>query len=251
MDLIAYRIGEPPHPEIVPAPVERAWMGATNQGFAKRCLPMLMANTAGWWLLNPHRFVAVWNGDRGPGDTALYWLTGDGPRMTSTLFGHGILTWHVPYLFRTPAGVNLHVRGPANWPKDGASPCEGIVETDWATATFTMNWQLTRPYQPVLFAEGEPFCQIAPVGRGALDEWTPIVRPIASDPDLAAAHAAWAESRIRFNEDLQRPGSDAQQQGWQRHYVRGVTVDGDPAPAHETKQRLRPFVDRSRAVVEG
>jgi hypothetical protein len=35
-------------------------------------------------------------------------------------FGSGILTWNVPYLFRTPPGYNLLVRGPANWPKDAA-----------------------------------------------------------------------------------------------------------------------------------
>src|SRR3712207_8402233 len=30
-------------------------------------------------------------------------------------FGSGILTWNLPFLFRTPPGYNLHVRGPANW----------------------------------------------------------------------------------------------------------------------------------------
>jgi Family of unknown function (DUF6065) len=43
-------------------------------------------------------------------------------------------------VFRTPPGCNLYVRGPANSPKDGIAALEGIIETDWSEATFTMNW---------------------------------------------------------------------------------------------------------------
>jgi hypothetical protein len=35
---------------------------------------------------------------------------------------------HLPMLFRSPAGYNLLVPGPANYPKDGVRPLEGIVE---------------------------------------------------------------------------------------------------------------------------
>ena len=41
--------------------------------------------------------------------------------LAESLFGHGILTWTLPYLFRTPPGYNLLARGPANWPKDGSA----------------------------------------------------------------------------------------------------------------------------------
>jgi len=45
---------------------------------------------------------------------------------------------------RTPAGVNLWVKGPANMVKNGVQALEGMVETDWTAASLTMNWKLTR-----------------------------------------------------------------------------------------------------------
>ena len=45
--------------------------------------------------------------------------------LPSSHFGNGILTWHLPMLFRTPPGYNLSVRGPANYPKDAVCPFRG------------------------------------------------------------------------------------------------------------------------------
>ena len=45
-------------------------------------------------------------------------------------FGHGILTFHMPCLFRTEPGVDLMVQGPINRPKDAIAPLSGIIETD-------------------------------------------------------------------------------------------------------------------------
>ena len=88
-------------------------------------------------------------------------------------FGDGILTWHLPMLFRTPAGYNLLVRGPANYPRDGVCALEGIVETDWASASFSMSWKLTRKLMPVRFEVDEPICMIVPQRRAELEEFAP------------------------------------------------------------------------------
>jgi Family of unknown function (DUF6065) len=48
-------------------------------------------------------------------------------------------------------GYNLYVRGASNFPKDGAYALDGIFETDWAVATFTMNCKLTGVGVPVRF----------------------------------------------------------------------------------------------------
>src|SRR5205807_231232 len=95
-------------------------------------------------------------------------------------FGAGVVTFTIPYLFRTPKGVNLWVKGPTNYFKDGAAPLEGVVETDWAVSSFTMNWKLTRPGLPVRFARGEPICMIVPVPRGLAEELDPHQAPIAT-----------------------------------------------------------------------
>ena len=108
-----------------------------------------MADQAGWFVLNSHPLTAIWDGGASPERLRVEYHGGQPPYPASSHFGHGILTWHLPYLFRTPPGWNLLARGPANRPKAGVSPLEGLVETDWAVATFTMNWQLTTVGQPV------------------------------------------------------------------------------------------------------
>ena len=49
----------------------------------------------------------------------------DGALPMSSHFGYGILTWTLPYLFRTPPDWNLLARGPSNLPKDGIQALEG------------------------------------------------------------------------------------------------------------------------------
>jgi Family of unknown function (DUF6065) len=48
--------------EIRPAERDREWMQTETGRFAKRCLPLLIANQAGWELLNPVGFSAIWDG---------------------------------------------------------------------------------------------------------------------------------------------------------------------------------------------
>jgi hypothetical protein len=64
------------------------------------------------------------------------------------------------------------------------APIEGLVEADWAVATFAMHWKLTRVGHPVTFEAGEPFCMIVPQGRGELETLRPVIRPIEDDPEL-------------------------------------------------------------------
>src|SRR5581483_1718405 len=142
MPLTAHLVdGLPPMP-LLAAPFGRTWMDETDRRFAYRCLPMVIANQAGWFVLSNHKIAVTRNGGAAPSDLCLEYLAGEPPHNAVSVFGSGILTWSLPYLFRTPPGYNLLVRGPANYPKDGASPLEGIVETDWTEATFTMNWKL-------------------------------------------------------------------------------------------------------------
>jgi hypothetical protein len=150
------------------------------------------------------------------------------------------------YIFRTPPGVNLHVRGPANMPKDGICALEGIIETDWSESTFTMNWKMTRPNHPVVFEKDEPFAMITPIGRDDIERYQPEIYPLAANPTLEAGYKIWAQSRSAFNKDLKTKGSDAQKMRWQRHYVRGETVGQKKAFDHRTQVALKEFVDRRK-----
>jgi hypothetical protein len=156
-------------------------------------------------------------------------------------FGYGILTWHIPYLFRTPPGYNLLVRGPSNWPKDGVTPLEGVVEADWAAATFTMNWKLTRPGALVTFDEGEPICMLLPQARGELEAFQPEIHSIAEEANAQHDYQEWSRSRARFLVDLRRTDSETVAQSWQRHYFQGTSPSGRRAAEHQTRRPLRHF----------
>jgi hypothetical protein len=230
-------------PPIVPAWAERDWMTSTGNRFAYRCLPLRIANQAGWFILSTQAVRVIWDGGSALSSTRIHISdTTTGENVVSH-FGHGIVTWHIPYLFRTPAGINLRVRGPANFFKDGISPLEGIVETDWAVATFTMNWKITRANHEVCFAPGEPICMVTPEIRGLLERFEPELKTLDSDPELLESHARWAASREEFLTSLTEPSSEAAGTRWEKHYFKGTAPDGSNAADHQTKLQLKPFCD--------
>ena len=151
------------------------------------------------------------------------------------------MTFTIPYLFRTPEGINLWVKGPANWIKDGIQPLEGVVEADWSDATFTMNWKMTRKNRTIRFRRGEPICMIIPVPRGLAEELEPVQQPLHSDPEQFARYEQWRESRRQFNEALQRQDPAVVERGWQRDYMLGTGPSGRTFDEHQTKLKIRPF----------
>jgi hypothetical protein len=97
--------------DIRPAPVERSWMDATGERFAYRCLPLAIAKAHGWEILCRGGFVARWSGGAALEAIKIFGDPGSVPWAASH-FGHGILTFHIPCLFRTEPGVDLFVQGP-------------------------------------------------------------------------------------------------------------------------------------------
>lgn len=238
--LVAYRLPGAAM-RLVPAPQTRAWMDHTRDRFAYRCLPLLIANQAGWVLLNTHTVLATWDGGSSKDSIQIQVLRGQGAPPVTTHFGHGVLTWMVPYLFRTSPGCNLLMRGVPNLPKDGAFPLEGIVESDWSPATATMNYKLTRPGLTVRFDADEPVCMVLPSPRGSLEAVEPEIRELVDDPELTEQYGAWAKSRAAFLARLASDGPPAGTPGWQRDYFQGTSPGGTRAPHHQRKLSLRPF----------
>jgi LPS sulfotransferase NodH len=244
LPLIAYDVGSPLKTTLVPGGPSRAWMDATPRRYAYRCLPMVIANQWGWLIQTQHRVEAVWDGTEQMSGLIVTGPDGRPSPSASSHFGSGVLTFHVGFLFRTPPGYNLHVRGPANWPKDGISALEGVIEADWTESTFTMNWKLTRPNHKVVFEAGEPIAMISPVKRGELERFVAETRLLTQDSELHTKYTEWSASRSKFNADLRTNDSDARKQGWQKDYVRGYSISGEPAPEHQTGVELTEFKDR-------
>ena len=100
--LIAYPVQDGSTMLLVPAPVERDWLDATADRFGYRCLPVLIANQAGWFVLNSHALDVIWDGGASRESLTVTYRSGDPPYPAVSHFGHGILTWHIPFLFETP-----------------------------------------------------------------------------------------------------------------------------------------------------
>ena len=247
MELIAY-LHPGWAPLIRPAPATRPWMDETPEAFAYRCLPLNIANAHGWEVLNPCGFEAVWDGR--PGVDAITIKADPGAaveRLAVSLFGQGVITFHVEAIFRTPPGWSLWVGGSPNRPKDAVSPLTGIVETDWSPFTFTMNWRFTRPDQPVRFEAMEPFCFLFPVERAAVEAFRPAFAPLGADPATEARFKAWSKARDAFQARMAHEPPKSPADRWQKHYYRGVDVSGEELVSdHRSKLRLRPF-DRTDA----
>jgi Family of unknown function (DUF6065) len=241
LEITAY-ITSPFKLPVVPAPAFRDWMTQTDASFAYRCLPLLIANQSGWVVLNSIPITVTWTGGIDSSSVVIDYRKGLPLPLVKCHFGSGILTWSIPYLFRTPPGFNLLVRGPANYPKDGVYPLEGVVETDWSSASFTMNWKITRPNTPIHFEVDEPICMIVPQRRGELEVFEPKFCSIESCPEQEEQHKQWSTKRREYLKNLKSGTLDEQDPGWQRHYFQGTHISGEKgSEAHQTKLYLRPF----------
>lgn len=236
---------EPDPPAIEPARAARAWMDETDQRFAYRCIPLSIANASGWEILSPTSFVATWTGGAAPASMSVRGLDDKerAGRLASSHFGHGVLTFHTGYLFRTSPGWALWARGSPNSAKRNLVPLDGLVETEWLDFPFTMNWRFTRP-GTVQFDRGEPFCFITLVSHALLDHVQPEIVPLENDPALKAAFESRSKGRSDFNSRLAARDPEAVTQGWQRHYVRGEEASGRTAGFHISKRRLKPVTRR-------
>jgi hypothetical protein len=238
---IAYEIYPQTDMPLTPAPINRPWMDQTQQRYAYRCLPLTLANQVGWVIGNPTGFTVYWNGGPRPEDVILTFDNDRPEKRISGLFGHGVVTFNMPYLFRTPENINLWVKGPTNSPKDGIHALEGIVETDWTAASFTMNWKLTRASHVVRFEAGEPICMVVPVPRGLIDSLQPEKQSLDSDPATAEAYRRWSADRDEFHRLIKSGDLPAIERGWQKDYFHGRDPGRERVDTHQTKLTVRPF----------
>jgi hypothetical protein len=247
LDLIAY-VYPGWEPLIRPAPASRAWMDATPESFAYRCLPLNIANAHGWEVLSPVGFQARWSGGAGVEAVEIRLAEGAEPsRAPVSLFGQGTITFHIEAIIRTPPGWNLWVGGSPNRAKDGIAPLGGVIETDWSPFTFTMNWRFTRPDHWVDFAALEPIAFLFPVERAAIEAFSPRFEPMDADPALRARFEAWSQARDAFQAKVREAPPKIPSDRWQKHYYRGVDVEGvSHVDDHRAKLRLKAF-DRSAA----
>jgi hypothetical protein len=191
---------------------KRDWMDRTG-GHAYRCLPLVMSNQLGWEIILPGEVVAYWEGEDAISSVKMI----QGDEWACSHFGHGVLTFHVWMLFRTPKDVNLLVTGPANNPKANIAPLEGMVETDWAPMSFTMNWKFTKIDAPAIFLAGEAIARVFPFPRGYVESFELERIDFEHMPvEERAAYEDWTARRTAWFKEQHGPNE------WMRDYVRGA-----------------------------
>lgn len=238
MDLYATRYAqlEAPGFDLVPASLGRPWMEETVERFAYRCLPLSMANQAGWAITCPLDFEALWDGQAitfqadDPAEAAR-WASFVGER-----YDRGVVSFRIPYTFRTDPGYGLIVRGPTNQAVPGAHPLDLFLDTGEAEAGFAMDWKLVTAGKPVRFRKGAPLCQILPYPIELLEALAPRVLPLPSNEALYASFKRWSASRTEFLKDPTRTNAD-----WQKDYFQGKTVAGERVHGHKTRLHLEGF----------
>lgn len=249
MKITAYKIG-PTAMEIVPAMRERVWMDETPDKFAYRCLPLQIANTLGYWLLNPDTFVISWNGGMHQKDLMIHSPSGPCEYCTSS-FGSGIITMHPGYIFRTEKEWDTLVTGPQNYWYKGMIPLSGVVETAWLPFTFTMNWKMTEPGTYII-PKNVPLCQIYPIPHSYQDIKAEI-RHLDSNPELKDTYLQWAANRNKvidgidkvFNHGLLEHNGvkrDEPKTHWEKNYYAGrEPVSGERIANHNIKRVFPEF----------
>jgi hypothetical protein len=222
------------------APRRRDWMDATPSHHAYRCLPLTIANQTGWWINNPVGFTAVWRGQHEPGGID-FWFDA-APELWSgwinNQFGEGIITWNTPFLFRTnPPGSRLLILGPVNYFKHNLHPLTALIESDWISMSFTMNWKVMRPGEPVRYNAGEPLFHAIPLaGNLCADLEGAAIHygRLADDPEVARSYHEWRNARDQFHQ--RKALGEVRPDGWQKDYFHGQDASGrDVAPDHRTK----------------
>jgi hypothetical protein len=242
MKLIAYKTFDYGAQQLVPASRTRQWMDNTPGAFAYHCLPLVMANSIGWFIINNIPCEMEWDGTE-PSSGLKVWATEELTEtekfmLPTSHFGSGVVTFHAEFMFVTDRRISLITKGPANYPKHGIQALEGVIETDWLPYPFTVNWKLTAKNTRVRFERGEPIAQIFPWPLDALDDFEPEIRMLQENPELYAKHEDYRTKRGLCNEKFKQDGKRRQ-----KYYMRGEDSLGNKYLAqHKTDWRVKPFV---------
>ena len=217
---------------IEPSSLKRQWMDESSEEYAYRCLPLNIANQHGWAIYPKNDIVANWSGDLSNSKDSV--KVYENPKnLAVSHFGHGILTFSLPFLVRVDPKHSLYITGAPNHHIKGIQPCTGIFEADWAPYSFTMNWRFTHANQPVTFTTKDPICFFFPVPRNIVNNTETKYSTLADqDEKYRTSFASFTKSRAEFDV-ADYPD------GWQKHYFQGVYPDGTKCP-YDHKTKIKP-----------
>jgi hypothetical protein len=224
-------------------------MDRTSAAYAYRCVPLSAANTMGWELLNPVNCEFRWNGLT-PHKQVFVYREKEVRYGPKSHFGTGVVTWDIPFLFRTPSDYGLVVTGPANHDRDHITPLDAFIRTDWLPFPFTMNWRITTPDVAIRFKAGEPIARIFPYPLALLDEMQLEIHDLFEDPEFFQRFQDWGRKRQQNYQQRQQvavtatKGENPDLDGlWNRQYAKGTGAEAGERE-HETVFRCAKVTDK-------
>jgi len=144
-----------------------------------KCLPLSIANMQGLVFSSPFSFEVFWNGNKNPEDISIK-VYNDSEILNfekmnhvniSSHFGHGIFTFTLPIMLKTPPNVNLMTIAPPNYPLPAISPMSGVIETDNLSFTFTLNFKIDFSNTLIKIEKNYPLMGIIPIPRHYCDSF--------------------------------------------------------------------------------
>jgi hypothetical protein len=177
--------------------------GTTNGTFLgdtleyKKCLPFLIAGELGWDLILTQDYVVNWNGGNAPEDVA---IKTEGPdSFVFSNFGHGILTFKIPYLFELEENTFLWVKGPNNNPLSlDLYPTEGLVEADWFPSNFGIDYKILTKNKDILLKKDSAFCRLVPYPKNYIETFEPQYSTFKKNPGFFQTHIAYQQTNRFF-----------------------------------------------------
>ena len=181
----------------LPQRADRSAAGSLPTRAYRYCEAITSAAGFGYYVFSPIDFSLLWDGDSiswthasaegwmplssapFPGLAEAFdaqapeGIKGFAPPFVSALQEPGLVQLWSGLVCRTPPGISLLLRAPANLPRPaGFELYEGIIETDrWFGPLFTA-LRLTRTHQPVEFRSDYPLFQVQPLPRTVYAEST-------------------------------------------------------------------------------
>jgi hypothetical protein len=217
------------------ADYRREWMDQYPHSFAYRCLPLKIANEAGWLVRSPVDFEVTYITDDHPLKSVKIDIADKDSMYRNYIlshFGRGVITFSLPFILRTEAPWCVWARGYPNYYKNNISFLEGIIETHWLHSTFTYNIRVIEKNQTVSFKKNEPLMFLTCININEINNSYITDKIIDENLELKNAYNTWNQSRAEFNKKLNNPDD------WQKDYFKGIQSDGSTNKDHLTKINL-------------
>lgn len=173
-------------PKIVDPDLRRDWMDLIDDPKFLKEPSIKRANGFGWDVLNPVTFRVLWSGEDGKESLRIHWPSDRRSNIPLSVFGRGVLSFQLGYLFEAWEGMDILLKGPPNRYTEGLFPIEELVESFRRPTTYLMNWKLVVKNVPLVFEAGESICRVIPVSSRALrgEFLDPQIRLIGENPSL-------------------------------------------------------------------